>query len=56
MPAIVMSSEQARCLFHNRQISLWSGHLACYNYVFRTGKMPVPQQITIFVERASCLL
>ncbi|WP_445172863.1 hypothetical protein [Microcoleus sp.] len=33
LPAIVMFSEQARCLFHNRQIFLCR-HLACYSYVF----------------------
>ncbi|MEG4525403.1 hypothetical protein QUB61_21920 [Microcoleus sp. C2D2] len=51
MPATVMSSEQARCLCHNRQIFLWSRHPGCYSYVFRTGKMPVPQQTNIFVKQ-----
>ena len=37
LPAIVMFSEQARCLFHHRQIFLWSRHLACYSYVFNTA-------------------
>jgi hypothetical protein len=56
LPAIVMSSEQARGLFHNRQIFVWSRHIACYSYVFRTGKRPVPQQTNICVEQAYCLL
>src|SRR4028119_308737 len=36
LPAIVMSSEQARCLFRNRQIFLCR-NLACYIYVFTTS-------------------
>ncbi|MEG3980434.1 hypothetical protein QUA08_06500 [Microcoleus sp. T3B2] len=56
LPAIFMFSEQARCLFHNRKIFVWSWQVACYSYVFRTGKMPVPQQKNIFVEQVCCLL
>ncbi|MEG3968929.1 hypothetical protein QUA00_15075 [Microcoleus sp. T2B6] len=42
LPAIVISSEQARCLFHNRQDKYFCG----------AGRLPA---IVMFSEQARCL-